>query len=131
MTTGLLATLASITTQRPASRMKPVFWSWMSQLPVRTSELVLLNATWRPVGWASINAFGVVENSRISGYLLAAITILATALGQTVEASRAAVYRLRKRFREVLRDAVADTLEEPTDHAVDEELQALRSALSV
>ncbi|MGV3658872.1 MAG: RNA polymerase sigma factor [Prosthecobacter sp.] len=55
---------------------------------------------------------------------------IAAALGQTVEASRAAVYRLRKRFREVLRDAVADTLEEPTDQAVDEELLALRSALS-
>lgn len=55
---------------------------------------------------------------------------IATALGQTVEASRAAVYRLRKRFREVLRDVVADTLEEPTDQAVDEELLALRSALS-
>lgn len=55
---------------------------------------------------------------------------IATALGQTVEASRAAIYRLRKRFREVLRDVVADTLEEPTDHAVDEELLALRAALS-
>lgn len=56
---------------------------------------------------------------------------IATALGQTVEASRAAIYRLRKRFREVLRDTVADTLDDPTDQTVDEELLALRSALSV
>ncbi len=55
---------------------------------------------------------------------------IATALGQTVEASRAAVYRLRKRFREVLREVVADTLENPTELAVEEELLALRAALA-
>ena len=54
---------------------------------------------------------------------------LAASLGLTEEASRAAVYRLRKRFREILRDVVADTLENPTEAAVDEELLALRSAL--
>ena len=55
---------------------------------------------------------------------------IATALGLTPEASRAAVYRLRKRFREVLREVVADTLDQPTDTAIDEELLALRRALS-
>jgi len=55
---------------------------------------------------------------------------IATALGLTVEASRAAVYRLRKRFREILRETVADTLIQPTPESVDEELMALRAALS-
>lgn len=55
---------------------------------------------------------------------------IASALGLTPEASRAAVYRLRKRFREVLREVVSDTLDKPTDEAIDEELLALRRALS-
>lgn len=55
---------------------------------------------------------------------------IAAALGLTVEASRAAVYRLRKRYREILRETVADTLVQPTPEAVDEELIALRAALS-
>lgn len=55
---------------------------------------------------------------------------ISTALGLTVEASRAAVYRLRKRFREILREVVADTLSHPTAESIDEELMALRAALS-
>lgn len=55
---------------------------------------------------------------------------IAAALGLTVEASRAAVYRLRKRFREILRETVADTLSHPSPEAIDEELMALRAALS-
>lgn len=55
---------------------------------------------------------------------------IAAALGLAVEASRAAVYRLRKRFREILRETVADTLIRPTPESIDEELMALRAALS-
>lgn len=55
---------------------------------------------------------------------------LSRELGLTAEASRAAIYRMRKRFRELLRETVADTLARPTPEAVDEELDALREALS-
>jgi RNA polymerase sigma-70 factor (ECF subfamily) len=55
---------------------------------------------------------------------------LAAGLGMTPEASRAAVYRMRKRFRELLREAVADTLASPDSLSVDEELESLRRALT-
>jgi len=55
---------------------------------------------------------------------------IAEALGMTPEASRAAIYRMRKRFRELLREAVADTLANPSSLAIDAELDALREALT-
>jgi RNA polymerase sigma-70 factor (ECF subfamily) len=52
----------------------------------------------------------------------------ATALKMNESAVRVAVHRLRKRYRELLRDEIAQTLSDPT-HA-DEEMQALFTALS-
>ncbi len=46
----------------------------------------------------------------------------------TPEALRVTLHRLRKRFAEVLRATVADTLADPTEKAVEEELNALRMA---
>jgi DNA-directed RNA polymerase specialized sigma24 family protein len=43
---------------------------------------------------------------------------------------RQMVSRLRSRFRVLLREQIADTLAEPTDEAIDAELQALRAALT-
>jgi len=54
---------------------------------------------------------------------------LAAQLGLTHDAVRQSVSRLRKRFREIMRDLVAGTLAEPTEESVKEELEALREAL--
>lgn len=53
----------------------------------------------------------------------------AQTLRMTPEALRVTLHRLRKRFAEVLRDTVADTLTQPTEEAVQEEITALRLAL--
>lgn len=55
---------------------------------------------------------------------------LARTLSLSKVAARQAVHRMRERFRQILRDSVADTLREPTPAAVDEELVALRMALA-
>lgn len=46
----------------------------------------------------------------------------------TPEALRVTLHRLRKRFAEVLRATVADTLIDPTEEAIQDELDALRAA---
>lgn len=48
----------------------------------------------------------------------------------TAEALRVTLHRLRKRFAEVLRETVADTLSEPSEDAIRDEMEALRLALS-
>lgn len=45
-------------------------------------------------------------------------------------ALRQAVLRLRQRFRALLRQIISDTLENPTDALIEEELASLRAALS-
>jgi len=52
----------------------------------------------------------------------------AKSLGMEEGAVRVAVHRLRKRYRELLRDEIGQTLEDPTQ--VTEELQSLQAALS-
>ena len=52
---------------------------------------------------------------------------LAAALGVEPTSARSAVHRLRKRFREVFRDEVAETVADPGD--VDAEMRAVISAL--
>ena len=54
---------------------------------------------------------------------------LAAQLGMTHDAVRQAISRLRKRFREIMRELVAGTLASPTEEMVQEELAALRNAL--
>lgn len=53
----------------------------------------------------------------------------ALALGMNQEAVRKAVSRLRRKFRDALREQIAATLQDPDEHQVDEELMALRDAL--
>ena len=55
--------------------------------------------------------------------------VAAQTLGMNHEAVRKAVSRLRRKFRDTLRQQIAATLQEPTDGQVDEELTALREAL--
>lgn len=54
---------------------------------------------------------------------------LAAQLGMTHDAVRQSISRLRKRFREIMREMVAATLSEPTEASVQEELASLRNAL--
>jgi DNA-directed RNA polymerase specialized sigma24 family protein len=53
--------------------------------------------------------------------------LLATERGWTVNATRVAVHRLRRRFRQRLREAIADTV--LSDEAVDDEIRHLFKAL--
>lgn len=53
---------------------------------------------------------------------------VAAALGVSEEAARAAAHRLRRRYREILRDEVARTLDDPAD--VDGEIRDLFSILA-
>ena len=56
--------------------------------------------------------------------------IAAKATGLDPNALRQAVFRLRQRFRIIIRQTIADTLEHPSDGHIDEELAALRAALT-
>jgi len=53
---------------------------------------------------------------------------VAKALGMEEGAVRVAIHRLRKRYRELLRDEIAQTLAEAVD--VDEEMRALFGAFA-
>ncbi len=77
--------------------------------------------------------FGPFEFSDTTGYLMvgeAAIPYADAAqrLGLEEGAMRGAVHRLRKRYRELLRQEIAETLEDPAQ--VPDELRALQSALA-
>jgi RNA polymerase sigma-70 factor (ECF subfamily) len=48
----------------------------------------------------------------------------------TPEALRVTLHRLRKRFAEVLRETVADTLANPNEQSIQEEMDALKAAFS-
>ncbi len=75
MTTGRSSIWACITRHWPASLMKPVFCTVMSQAGLRTSEFVFRNCSiCRPTFTSSPV---LVEYSRIDGLRLAAITSLA------------------------------------------------------
>ena len=51
-------------------------------------------------------------------------------LAWTVNATRVAVFRLRRRFRELLLATIAETLEAPSPDAIDAELRELIAALA-
>jgi len=55
---------------------------------------------------------------------------LAAGLGLNHAALRQAVSRLRDRFRTALRSQIADTLREPNEESIDEELCALRTVIA-
>lgn len=54
----------------------------------------------------------------------------AAAARMEVNALRQAIFRLRQRFRTLLREVIADTLCQPDERLVDEEIAALKAALS-
>jgi RNA polymerase sigma-70 factor (ECF subfamily) len=59
----------------------------------------------------------------------ASYAVLAQRLGTTEQAVQAAVSRLRKRYRALLRDQIAATLEEPTEEAINDEIHSLFDVL--
>ena len=76
----------------------------------------------------------LVEAAKSGGYALPAVNIVGTnSMNAVMEAAakanlnegaaRVAVHRLRKRYRELLREEIAQTLSDPAD--LDEELRAL------
>jgi RNA polymerase sigma-70 factor (ECF subfamily) len=54
---------------------------------------------------------------------------LAAPLGMTEGAVQVAVHRLRRRYRAILREQIAATLDDPTDADVEDEIRALFAAL--
>ena len=54
---------------------------------------------------------------------------LAAQMGLSHDSVRQSISRLRKRFREIMKEVVASTLSVPTEDSVNEELAALRNAL--
>jgi RNA polymerase sigma-70 factor (ECF subfamily) len=54
---------------------------------------------------------------------------LAADLGMTEGAVQVAVHRLRRRYRVILREQIAATLDDPTDADVEDEIRALFAAL--
>ena len=56
--------------------------------------------------------------------------VLAESLGISLANVRTTLFRLRRRFRELLRSLVRDTLNNPSEHDINEELRAMRDALA-
>lgn len=54
----------------------------------------------------------------------------AKTLGQTESTARQMVKRLREKFRKFLRRRIADTLSDPSDEQIDDEMSALRKAMT-
>jgi len=54
---------------------------------------------------------------------------VAAVLGLSEDAARAAAQRLRRRYRQIVREEIARTLDEPSEARIDEEMQALFAAL--
>jgi RNA polymerase sigma factor (sigma-70 family) len=54
---------------------------------------------------------------------------LAAQMGLSHDSVRQSISRLRKRFREIMKEVVASTLSAPTEDSVNEELAAMRNAL--
>ncbi len=54
---------------------------------------------------------------------------LAAALGISLPNVRTTLFRMRRRFRELLRSLVRDTLDRPTEADINEELKSMREAL--
>jgi RNA polymerase sigma-70 factor (ECF subfamily) len=71
--------------------------------------------------------FAVLKPALLGGAARAPFSQIAIELGLSEDAARAAAHRLRKRYRDTLRDEVARTLDEPA--LVDEEIAALFAAL--
>ena len=63
------------------------------------------------------------------GSLLSSYAALAAQLGMTKGAVQVAIHRLRRRYRAILREQIAATLDSPTDADVEDEIRALFATL--
>jgi RNA polymerase sigma-70 factor (ECF subfamily) len=73
--------------------------------------------------------FEALRTSLLGGDDRVPYAMLAPTLGLTEDAARAAATRLRRRYREWIREEVRDTLDDPAE--VDDEIRALFQALAV
>jgi DNA-directed RNA polymerase specialized sigma24 family protein len=71
--------------------------------------------------------FAALKPALLGGAVRAPFARIATELGLSEDAARAAAHRLRRRYRDVLRDEVARTVDDPAQ--VEEEIAALFAAL--
>jgi hypothetical protein len=71
--------------------------------------------------------FAALKPALLGGAARAPFARIATELRVSEDAARAAAYRLRRRYRDLLRDEVARTLDDSAD--VEEEIAALFAAL--
>jgi RNA polymerase sigma-70 factor (ECF subfamily) len=74
--------------------------------------------------------FEVLQATLGGGRSAVSYAELAARLGTTEAAVQAAASRLRKRYRALLREQIAATLDDPTDAAVDAEIRDLFAALA-
>jgi RNA polymerase sigma-70 factor (ECF subfamily) len=72
--------------------------------------------------------FAVLQPALLGGAKRVPFAEIAATLSISEEAARAAAHRLRRRYREVLRDVVSRTVENPAD--IDDEINTLFSCLS-
>lgn len=103
------------------------------QLYEREWAMTLLQKTMADLRHEYEKAGKAAEYERLKNCLTAdrgaiAYAQIATDLGQSEGAARVAVHRLRKRFRELFRSAVADTVSEPAE--IDEEVRYVVGLLS-
>lgn len=96
---------------------------------VLSNTLTLLEREWENQG--RLNDFSILRSFLTYDCEESAQTYEAVAksLGMTPGAARVSVCRLRKRFREVLKAHIAETLRDPSASTIEEEMRALYSAL--
>ena len=85
------------------------------------------NRVFHPSGGSSLGPWLRIE---FGGIELPDQAELAARLGLGHAALRQSLTRLRERFRTTLRAQIADTLRDPNESSIDEELRALRAVLA-
>ena len=99
----------------------------------RAWAIGLLDATLAQLGGEQEDAGQADRFRELRGVLVGDRTVpdaaIAARLGISEAAVQAAATRFRRRYRAILRDRIAATLDEPTDAAIDDEIRDLFAAL--
>jgi RNA polymerase sigma-70 factor (ECF subfamily) len=113
----------------PAHRLTPeALFTRRWALTVLALALDRLRDEHRAAGAAQLERFEVLRATLTGDCGRVPYADLAARLGLTEGAVQVAVHRLRRRYREVLRESIAATLEDPAD--VDDEIRDLFAALA-
>ena len=113
--------------QDPAERFQTTRWGLV--LPARRQRDGGPRGSGRPLRCLAgkSRAFEALRLPLLGGAERVPYAPIAAALGISEEAARAAAHRLRSRYREILREEVARTLDDPSEVAA--EIRALFAAL--